>query len=199
MTSLKSSFESLAPIAYDELPSGDELPGFVKDSFAHAEHLLNSIPTPASHSVEQFEPKPANTARKAVDTSCDPSSVPAPSFEQDLESVKAWGKPYKMSTKDNPLAVQVYKMAAHDRHGAWFARRSIHQGIGFEKWKAAASHEFLESLKVQEGPGAGAVRGVAADRRVEKLAGPHNSTIEGEFKYLRHDRRSVSLRLCLHL
>ncbi|KAL9050741.1 MAG: hypothetical protein Q9162_006448 [Coniocarpon cinnabarinum] len=178
MASLKDALSSLSPFAFEDLPSEDKFPQFVKQSFTHAETLLNSVPVQPQDTSKTFEPHPTNSAHNAEETYCDPTSVPLPLYRRDSDAAKAWGKPYKMSAKENPLAVQVYKMAAHDRHGAWFARRSVHQGLGFEKWKKAAQHEFLESLKVQEGPGSGAVRGVGADRRLEKLAGPHNSKIE---------------------
>jgi hypothetical protein len=63
-------------------------------------------------------------------------------------------------------------MAGHDRHGAWFARTSVHEGLGFEKWKKAMMREFPESLAVQGGPGEGNIRGIGGDRRLEsKVAG----------------------------
>lgn len=61
----------------------------------------------------------------------------------------------------------MYKMAGHDRHGAWFARRSVHEGLGFGKWMRAMKREFPVSLAVEGGPGVGSVRGIGADRRVE--------------------------------
>ena len=180
MSPFKDALRSLSPIAYDDLPSNDALPQFIREAFSHAELLLNSIPTPNAEQAVEFTPCPANNARNAEETYCDPTHVPAPTYDNDPADVKGWGKPIKFNTKENPLGVQVYKMAAHDRHGAWFARRSIHQGIGFNKWKKAATHEFVESLKIQQGPGSGAVRGVAADRRIEKRSGPNESTIEGK-------------------
>ena len=67
----------------------------------------------------------------------------------------------------NPLDVAVYKMAGHDRHGAWFARRNVVEGLGFTRFKRAMQREFPHSMTVAGGPGAGAVRGLAADTRVE--------------------------------
>lgn len=72
-------------------------------------------------------------------------------------------------------------MAAHDRHGAWFARRSIHQGMGFAKWKVAMQREFAASLAISGHPGAGAVRGIAADRRVESQEVDGIGKVEGVF------------------
>lgn len=59
-------------------------------------------------------------------------------------------------------------MAGNDRHGAWFARRSVHEGLGFTKWKRAMQREFAKSLAVEGGPGEGSVRGIGADRRLER-------------------------------
>lgn len=56
----------------------------------------------------------------------------------------------------------------------------MHQGLGFEKWRKCAEREFKESLKCQDGPGLGAVRGVSADRRVEHKVVEGFGTIDGE-------------------
>jgi hypothetical protein len=74
----------------------------------------------------------------------------------------------------------MYKMAGHDRHGAWFARRSVHEGLGFDKWKRAMQTEFAESLAVTGGPGAGSIRGIGADRRLERKLVDSVGKVEGE-------------------
>ena len=185
MAHFKEALSSLAPIPYDDLPSQEALPEFLQSSFAHAEVILNSIPghasSPSNTDDSAFSPSPTNSAHNAQETFCDPAQVPLPQYETDATAVKGWGKPLKIGVKENPLGVQVYKMAAHDRHGAWFARRSIHQGLGFSKWRKAAQQEFLESLKVQEGPGSGSVRGVGADRRVERMEVDNGTSIDGTF------------------
>jgi hypothetical protein len=42
------------------------------------------------------------------------------------------------NSSGNPHGIAMYKMAAKDGRGAWFARRSLHRvgpgGVGFEKW-----------------------------------------------------------------
>ena len=185
MAEFKEALSSLSPISYDELPGEDAYLQFMQDAFAHAELVINTLPPPSSpsqSSAATFTPAPPNSAKNATETYCDPSQLSIPYYETDSAAAKAWGKPLKLGAKENPLGVSVFKMAAHDRHGAWFARRSIHQGIGFEKWKTAAQHEFLESLKVQGGPGSGAVRGVAADRRIQKHKPSEESSIEGQCK-----------------
>jgi len=72
-----------------------------------------------------------------------------------------------MSAKDNPLGMSVYKMAGNDGKGAWFARRSVHEGLGFARWKRGLEREFPETMKVQGGPGEGNIRGIGGERRLE--------------------------------
>ncbi|KAI9672721.1 MAG: hypothetical protein M1831_000156 [Alyxoria varia] len=169
--SLKEAFDSLSPIDYEDVPTDTaSLKPFISTSLAHAETLANSVPaaypTTKGDDIAKYEPLPANSASKLSETLCD--HIPPISIRPDADQEKAWGKPLNLAKKDNPLGIMLFKRAGHDKHGAWFARRSVHQGIGFEKMKKAMQREFLESLKKKEGPGSGAVRGVAADRRMEK-------------------------------
>ena len=78
------------------------------------------------------------SSRKEVTSSS--SRIEHSSAIADLHT--SWGKPVKLSAKENPLGMAVYKMSAKDRHGAWFARRSVLQGIGFARFKKALSEEF---------------------------------------------------------
>jgi hypothetical protein len=64
--------------------------------------------------------------------------------------------------------MSVYKLAGKDGRGAWFARRSVHEGMGFMKWKLGLQREFPETLEVQGGPGEGNIRGIGGERRVER-------------------------------
>lgn len=179
---VKRAFESLGPIDYADLPDDEQLPDFLRSLFQQAELVLNSFPS--IYSEDAIKPDALagpNTATTANDTLLEPSTIPK-SYDprqstSDLQ--KPWGKPIKVSPKDNPLAVSIWKQAAHDRHGAWFARRSVHQGIGFERWKRCMQREFLTSFKVKGGPGAGAVRGIAADRRLEQKTVPDLAGAEG--------------------
>jgi hypothetical protein len=74
-------------------------------------------------------------------------------------------------------------MAAHDRHGAWFARRSVHEGLPFDRWKLAMQGEFAESLAVTGGPGAGSIRGIGADKVLEKQVVKGLGKMEGMFTF----------------
>ncbi|KAK3110543.1 hypothetical protein LTR53_015044, partial [Teratosphaeriaceae sp. CCFEE 6253] len=109
-----------------------------------------------------------NAARSAKDVHVSTARPSAPHESHEVLQ-KSWGKPYKYSASANPHGVALFKMAGHDRHGAWFARRSIHEGIGFEKFRRAMSKEFPHTLAVEGGPGAGAIRGLAADQRLEGM------------------------------
>ncbi|PIB01449.1 hypothetical protein CB0940_01452 [Cercospora beticola] len=49
------------------------------------------------------------------------------------------------------------------------AMAHVHEGLSFERMKRAMMRELVHSSKVSGGPGAGAVRGIAADRRLERF------------------------------
>ena len=77
------------------------------------------------------------------------------------------------------MGIAVYKLGGKDGNGAWFARRSVHEGLGFKKWKLGLQREFPESLMVQGGPGEGNIRGIGGERRVERRGVEGVGTIEG--------------------
>lgn len=74
----------------------------------------------------------------------------------------------------------VFKLAGKDGKGAWFARRSVHEGMGFKKWVMGLQNEFPESLEVQGAPGEGNIRGIGGERMVERIEVDGVGTIEGE-------------------
>ncbi|KAI0200516.1 hypothetical protein F4808DRAFT_429240 [Astrocystis sublimbata] len=108
-------------------------------------------------------------------------TVPAPAGDADVESepsdhVQRLGKEWKevkVNARDNPHKINIYKLSAKDGRGAWFARRSVHDGVQFGKWKTGMVREFAETLKIQGQPGDGKIRGLAAEKRVE------DKTVEG--------------------
>jgi hypothetical protein len=93
---------------------------------------------------------------------------PPPAKEHE-KLYKSWGKALKLGANETATGMSVYKMAGNDRHGAWFSRSSVHEGLGFAKWKRAMLREFPESLEVQGGPGEGNVRGIGGDQRLEDI------------------------------
>lgn len=177
MTELKDAFAGIAPIDWSDVPK-DSLPSVLKANFAAAEILANSVPLGPStdSSSERSSAKAATTAAETV-----VSPHPTELDTRHAESQKPWGKPIKINAKDNPLNVSVYKTAGHDRRGSWFARRSVHAGLSYAKWKNAMKREFPTSLKVKAGPGSGAVRGIAGDKRLEKEAVDGVGNAEGEY------------------
>lgn len=164
----------------------DHLDTFLKDVFASAEVIVNSVPIPAqSKSDSDSDSSSSFTSAKLATNaaSLTASTYPPPTLHPEHEELKPhWGKPLKLGT--NPLGMSLYKMSPHDRHGAWFARRSIHQGLPFDKWKGAMKREFAESIGVVGGPGAGAIRGIGAEKRLERQVVKGVGKLEGRFNYL---------------
>jgi len=162
---LQEALPSLSSIAYESLPSN--LGEYLQDVLHHAETIINSIPAPPTSSNPSPLPATANLAKTPEETICRPYA----DNEIDVRHTAtqaAWGKPVKINAKENPLGIAVFKMSGHDKNGAWFARRSVHLGLGFTKWKSMMQREFGDEVAETGGPGAGAVRGITADRRIEK-------------------------------
>jgi len=174
---LKDALPTLSSVTYETLPSN--LGEYLQSVFHHAEIIINSIPPlPASEAPSPL-PSQANLAKTPEDTLCHPY----PDNQIDVRnaaSQAAWGKPVKINAKENPLGIAVFKMSGHDRNGAWFARRSVHQGFGFTRWKTMMQREFEDEVAELGGPGAGAVRGITADRQIEKHEVDGVGQLEGE-------------------
>ena len=169
MADLSSALNQLAPIDWVDVPQ-DDLPRFLSECFNAGELLCNSVPPPPNGTPFESA-KPTNTTPNAAKSASEmhASAVrSAPRFQEHEDLQKKWGKPTKFNKKDNPLDVALYKMAGHDRNGAWFARYNVLEGMGFNKFKRAMQREFPETLLEQGPPGAGAKRGLSADRRIER-------------------------------
>lgn len=179
MAELHEALTHLGPVDWEEVPK-DSLEQYLDDSFTAGELICNSVP-PLPNGTPFSDSKPhlhmPNLAKSHKDIH--PSAARASPPHKEHESLqKHWGKPMRFNKRDNPLDINVFKMAGHDRHGAWFARRSVHEGLGFDKFKRAMMREFAESLTVTGGPGAGAIRGLAADRRLERIDVPGVGKLE---------------------
>jgi DUF3074 family protein len=171
---LYDAIETLQPRNFTDVPL-DDLPAFLSETFSCAELITNSVPPPppaksAESKSETNSIRTAATKLAANDASSVTSSqVSLPTVSPEHEELKEyWGKPLKLGAKENPLGLSIYKLSPHDKHGAWFARRSVHEGLSFDKWRRAMKTEFAESISVKGGPGAGAVRGIGAERLVER-------------------------------
>ncbi|KXH29144.1 hypothetical protein CSIM01_02213 [Colletotrichum simmondsii] len=161
-------FKGLAPIKWESVAEEDPKE-FMTGVFANAQTVIDSIPVPAavkqataSHGRSRSHTDPPIPVADINRSLSQRQTGAALKLSQDLS--KEW-KEVKVNAKDNPLAINVYKLAAKDGKGSWFARRSVHDGLTFEKWKLGLEREFAESMKVQSGPGAGAIRGIGAEKR----------------------------------
>lgn len=170
MAALHDALKTLGPADYSDVPL-DDLKPFLSDAFSKGQLIVESVPIPAPS-----DESAASAGRSRSDTI---SSIASSASEISLSSArsspppaeiealqKEW-KPVKLKPSENPLGMGVYKLAAKDGKGAWFARRSVHEGLGFTKWKKGLEREFPETMKVQGGPGEGNIRGIGGERRVE--------------------------------
>ncbi|KAJ4304764.1 hypothetical protein N0V90_000292 [Kalmusia sp. IMI 367209] len=169
MAELHQALECLRLKDFADVPT-DSLSTFLPEIFAKAELIANSVPPPPNGTPYESSSRArndANGAKCAADLTVSKARRPP---HRDTEALqKAWGKPMKLGAKETATGISVFKMAGHDRHGAWFARTSVHEGLGFAKWKKAMMREFPASLEVQGGPGEGNVRGIGGDQRLEDI------------------------------
>ncbi|KAJ9620600.1 hypothetical protein H2203_007807 [Taxawa tesnikishii (nom. ined.)] len=169
MAELHDALKALGPVDFSDVPV-DNLGPYLQHHFEAGELICNSVPPPPggddfeSSNPSHSKPNSASSSKEITASSARP---PTP-HELHAGLRKGWGKPLKVSAKENPLGISVYKMAGNDRHGAWFARRSVHEGLSVSKFKKAMQREFAESLAVQGGPGEGNIRGIGGDQRLER-------------------------------
>ncbi|KAH6633151.1 hypothetical protein C7974DRAFT_165766 [Boeremia exigua] len=170
MAELHKALECLRPKDFSDVPT-DDLTSFLPEILANAELIANSVPPPPNgtpyESAQRTRTIP-QPAISAADLTKSEVRRPPPAKEHEVLQ-KAWGKPVKLGAKENATGMSVFKMAGHDRHGAWFSRTSVHEGLGFSKWKRMMQREFPESLEVQGGPGEGNIRGIGGDQRLEDM------------------------------
>ncbi|KAE9379144.1 hypothetical protein N431DRAFT_478218 [Stipitochalara longipes BDJ] len=165
MAALHDALKTLGPLDFDDAPL-DDLSPFLSNAFSKAQLIVDSVPIPAPS--EEYDSdgrsRASSTASSASEISISSArSAPPPSNVEALQ--KEW-KQVKMNPKENPLGMSVYKLGGKDGRGSWFARRSVHEGLGFTKWKKALEREFPETMKVQGGPGEGNIRGIGGEQRV---------------------------------
>jgi hypothetical protein len=181
MAQLHRTLEALAPRDFSEVPL-ENLSDFLTDTFEAAEEIINSVPPPPSLKDACVVLSHNNLAPKATSAAeVVPSLHRLPPVHPEHEALREkWGKPLKLGAKENPVGLTMYKMAANDRNGAWFGRRSVHEGVSFDRWKEAMQSEFAESLAVTGGPGSGSIRGIGADRLLERKKVPEVGKLEGQ-------------------
>jgi hypothetical protein len=163
MAALHDALKTLGPLNYDEAPL-DDLAPFLSSAFSAAQVIVDSVPIPSASSPPTPSETRSRSASSASDISLSSARTPPP--EKGVEALQKEWKGVKMNAKDNPLGMNVYKLGGKDGKGAWFARRSVHEGLGFSKWKRGLEREFPETMKVQGGPGEGNIRGIGGEKRV---------------------------------
>lgn len=180
MAAIHSHLKNLSPIKFSDIPQEkEELDPYLADLFAHVQSIVESIPIPdpdsplSSHHEHGSKAQASNAAEMSVSNARSPPPSP-----EDAALQKEWGKPIKLSAKENPMNIAVYKLGGKDGKGAWFARRSVHEGLGFSRFKRGFEREFPTSLAVQGAPGEGNIRGIGAETKVEEITIPNRGKVE---------------------
>lgn len=170
---------ALGPVNWEELPH-DSLSPYLQDIFDQVLTIIESIPSNASLSSAS---EPVGRSRAKTESSANAQRLPTrPTSQTAIDTAeqlrKDW-KEVKVSPKDNPLGINVFKLSAKDGRGAWFARQSIHEELTFDQWKHGLQKEFEETMKVQGNPGDGSIRGIGADKSVEHSTVENTGDING--------------------
>ncbi|KIW15381.1 hypothetical protein PV08_05427 [Exophiala spinifera] len=179
MSSLHSALKALAPCDWSDIPQDpDELDPFLADLFSQAQTVIESIPIPDPEPSHRHRAQTTGSIASSA-SEIRPSSARSPPPPSEYAALqKEWGKPIKLSAKENPLGISVYKASSKDGKGSWFARRSVHEGLGFSRFKRGFEREFPTSLAVQGAPGEGNIRGIGADQKVEEIGVPNRGKVE---------------------
>lgn len=179
MASLHAALKYLSPTKFSDIPhEQEELDPHLADLFTHVQSIVESIPMPdPDPSQSDLRTQATHPATSAAEMSISSARSPPPAPEH-VALQKEWGKPIKLSAKENPMNMAVYKLGGKDGKGSWFARRSVHEGLGFSHFKRGFEREFPASLAVQGAPGEGNIRGIGAETKVEDISVPNRGRIE---------------------
>jgi hypothetical protein len=188
MAALHAALKTLGHADFSETPL-DDLKSFLSNAFSNGQLIVDSVPIPAPSDDLIFAGRrrsdttssTASGASRASEISISSARSSAPPPE--VEALQKEWKQVKLNPKENPLGMSVYKLGARDGRGTWFARRSVHEGLGFTKWKKGLEREFPVTMKVQGGPGEGNIRGIGGEKRVECRIVDRVGKIEGKTRY----------------
>lgn len=187
MATLHTALQSLSPTSFTSVPKDQSgVTAYLHKVFRDAQTIIDSVPLPppddpiiAAQASARTRSSTSTSSASNVSEISSSSARSDPINPSNASLQKEWGKPIKLNAKDNPLGMAVYRLAGKDGKGAWFARRSVHEGLGFRRWKAGLQREFPETLEVQGGPGEGNIRGIGGERRVEKMDVDGMGNVEG--------------------
>lgn len=170
MAELHDALAYLKPVAWEDVPtisSVCDLHQYVSEIINKARLIAEIVPeqNPSSVSLSDV----GSSAASIIQVNASDSFS-----QEDLELLrKEWGKPLKMNNaKENPLNISIYKMSGTDGKGAWFARRSVHKGLPFSRWRLKMQAEMRETLEARQKekaqgqvPGM-SIRGIGGDRKL---------------------------------
>ncbi|KAL1863588.1 hypothetical protein Plec18167_000682 [Paecilomyces lecythidis] len=177
MAALHQALLALAPTSWEDVPDSDSpLRQYMQELFKSSRLIIESVPEPPpapSNNSNGSSSSSLGSSSSRISNSAARSGTADPQF---LSLQKEWGKPIRVNNpKDNPLDIGVYKLNGKDGKGAWFARRSVHEGLPFSRWKAKMQAEIGETLRMrQEEREQGqapcfSVRGIGGDKRTEYM------------------------------
>lgn len=164
---------ALGPINWDDVPL-HSLKLFADGILADAQTVIDSIPSPEIAPAAVGRGRLRNEASTQLHVAGSPKPAAPLQTHRSAESqatadqLRQEWRQVKPNVKDNPLGISVYKLPSKDGRGAWFSRRSLHEGLDFDAWKSGLEEEFSETMKVfHSEPGSGGIRGISAETRVE--------------------------------
>ncbi|KAL8741297.1 MAG: hypothetical protein Q9190_006080 [Brigantiaea leucoxantha] len=107
MAALHTALQSLGPTDFSSVPIEEtETKDYLQQLFAQAQIIIDSVPLPPPDTQVPTSRPRANTAASIISNASDLSSSSARSDPIDPSNVslqKEWGKPIKLSPKENPL------------------------------------------------------------------------------------------------
>lgn len=182
MSNHHEPFQALEPVDWNQIPK-DNLSEFLRSIFDRALLAVDSVPSSASTASEpvgRLRAKTESAVNSAAGQRLQTLEASAKAMEAAQRLQKDW-KEVKLNPRDNPRAISVFKLAAKDGKGSWFARQSIHEELSFDDWRLGLKKEFAETMKVQGAPGSGSIRGIGADKVVEHIAVDAAGELDSEY------------------
>ncbi|KAL5612822.1 hypothetical protein BROUX41_004097 [Berkeleyomyces rouxiae] len=150
----QAMFRILEPIEWDDISlQSPDFTDLLDDILFHGRSIIASLPSSAAPPSSQAPLRPDHRPLE------NHVQLMVEGLRREWKEVKGAGG------KDDPLAIDVYRLPAADNKGTWFGRRSVHTALPFDRWKHAFAAEFPEALRTGH-----PVRGLSAQERLEDMA-----------------------------